>query len=260
MNELTRKSIPLESGHLSCEVRRGPGPVLLLIPGSFADNREWDEVLVGLDPELSLVLLELRGHGQSWPPPEPEHSSIEQFARDVLTAINTLKLPPLYVGGHSIGGMVALEVGLQRPAALKGVISIEGWTYARVMQDAFDGLKCNTLSDEQFARKAEMRRLATGRWSDAQRKRFGRIWQQWDGSEFLRTTQLPVMEIWGDRGREERPTWEQLGIPRRENVRVHWIPNASHTLPLECPAETAAAIMSFISATEAGQGPCQNGE
>jgi pimeloyl-ACP methyl ester carboxylesterase len=125
-SEFVRKDIALDEGQLSFLLRPGETPALILIPGSFWDSSLWDEVIPHLDHEMSLVLVEMRGHGRSWPP--AKDGSIELFATDVLRVADALGLNEFYVGGHSIGGMVALEVGDRRPESVLGVVSIEGWT------------------------------------------------------------------------------------------------------------------------------------
>jgi len=249
-DEFIRKQTALDEGHLSYVVRPGRGPTLILIPGSFSDCRQWDEVVRLLGDGPALVIVELRGHGGSWPP--PEDGSIEQFARDVLRVADELGLERFYVGGHSIGGMVALQVGALQPARTLGVISVEGWTHHHAAQEAFGGEMSNTLSPQQNARRAASRERVTARWSEEQVTAFAQIWKRWDGSDFLATTDLPVLEVWGDRGRE-RPGLDKLHIPERANIEMRWVANASHTLPLERPAEVAEAIGGFIERVEGGR-------
>ncbi len=247
---LPRKQIRNGESVISYQVRRGTGPPLILIPGSFNDNRQWDEVIARLDPDVTLVLIELRGHGQSWPPPAA--GSIEQFARDVLEIADAEQLTRFYVGGHSIGGMVALEVGRRRPAAALGILSIEGWTNHQAQADAFGAGDSNTLTPEQEARRLAGRERATGRWTAEQRKAFAGIWRQWDGSAFLAATAIPILEVYGDRGRP-RPTAAQLKIPVRPNIDLHWIAGASHPLPLQEPALLAEAMNGFLRRIEVGR-------
>ena len=71
-----------------------------------------------------LVIFENRGLGGSWPP--PEEASIEKCALDAIVVLNDLKIKSFYVGGHSLGGMIALEIGKQCSSRVLGVISIEG--------------------------------------------------------------------------------------------------------------------------------------
>jgi pimeloyl-ACP methyl ester carboxylesterase len=56
---------------------------------------------------------------------------------------------------------------------------------------------------------------------------------------------LPVLELYGDRGRE-RPHREQLYLPNRKNIILHWIEDASHNLPVEEPEKVAKVITEFI--------------
>lgn len=65
-----------------------------------------------LDPGLRLVIVELRGCGESWPP--TLNASIELFAEDVLRVVDALKLTRFYIGGHSIGGMIPIEAAKRR--------------------------------------------------------------------------------------------------------------------------------------------------
>lgn len=242
-----RRYVALEEGRLSFVWRPGKGPRLVLIPGSFNDSRQWDEVTPGFECGLELVLVELRGHGQSWPP--PTNGSIEEFAEDVLLVTESLGYRSFYIGGHSIGGMVALEVGRKRPEFVRGIISLEGWTHPEVPREAFANRNYNTLTAHQEAERLVARERAVGHWAKTQREEFAQIWRRWDGASFLRQTDIPILEVYGDRA-SDKPTREQLGIPRRDNITLRWIENASHSLPLERPREVARLIMEFIQASE----------
>ena len=242
--DLQRRDVVLDGARLSYLHRNAGGVVLVLIPGSFSDSEQWIDVVPELDAGLSLILVELRGHGGSWPP--PKNGSIEQFAEDVLTIVDDAGVGPFYVGGHSIGGMVALEVGRICPARVKGVLSVEGWTDHRVPGDAFDGDICGTLSPEQNAWRLASRERVTAQWTDEQQQSFGRIWRRWDGYDFLCRTALPILEVYGDRGCGPVGR-ERLHIPDRANIELCWLDGASHSLPLERPRELAATLNAFIA-------------
>ena len=102
-----RRKMQVETGHFSYLLRPGSGPPLVLIPSSFNDSFSLKEVIDLLDGKRQLVVVELRGHGGSWPP--PKNCSIEVFARDVLRVADAEEFNAFYIGGHSIGGMIALE-------------------------------------------------------------------------------------------------------------------------------------------------------
>lgn len=249
-----RQFVKVDDATISYVLREAAGPTLVLIPGSFESAESWLNVVKNLDPELRTVIVELRGHGRSWPPPSEKTGTIVQFAKDVFAVADQAGLDSFYVGGHSIGGMVAIECAGRQPDKLRGVLAIEGWTRAPVAGRAFKGKTTDsTLSDAQKKRRFELRRPTTSRWTNDQLSAFAQIWEKWDGTDILEQTALPVLEVWGDRGDAERPSRKALRIPDRANIDLVWVAGASHFLPLERPEETATAANKFIRKVEAAR-------
>jgi pimeloyl-ACP methyl ester carboxylesterase len=154
------------------------------------------------------------------------------------------------VGGHSIGGMIAIELGGRHPDRVKGMVAIEGWTHYKVARNAFNGQNDLTLSVAQRARRDELRKPVMSRWTAEQIKAFTSIWRTWNGIELLRDTPLPVLELWGDRKLPYHPNREMMQIPDRPNIELQWIAGASHFLPLERPGDVAKAMNAFIRRVE----------
>lgn len=225
----------------------GAGPSLLLIPGSWSDYRQFDAVRTHLAKNLDLAILELPGHGRSWPP--TLHGTIEDFAREALRLTDEMGWRSWVAGGHSIGGMIAIELAGQRPRELAGVISLEGWTHHEVLRDAFSGQVDTTLSQDLERQRLEARRQTLCRLNPGQIAAFRSIWQRWDGLPILESTSVPVLEVWGDRNRP-RPSLRRMRIPERDNIQLRWVAGASHSLPLERPQEVAEAINRFVNSLE----------
>jgi 3-oxoadipate enol-lactonase len=244
-----RDHVRVDWAEISYVIRQRSGPVLVLVPGSLVGADDWAGVVASLDPDLTIMIVELRGHGASWPP--PENGTIESFANDVMQAIGHAGVGRLYVGGHSIGGMIAIEVGGRHPERVKGIVAIEGWTHYSVAQEAFGGQNDRTLSAEQKERRDELRKPVMSRWTPEQIKGFTSVWRKWNGLDVLKQTPVPVLELWGDRN-QPHPTRAQMQIPDRPNIELQWIAGASHFLPLERPAEVAAAVNGFIRRVEKG--------
>lgn len=238
-----QRTIEAPGATLAHYERDGRGPPLVLIPGSFNAAGALRDIIDHLDAAQHVVVVELRGHGGSWPP--PENGSIELFAQDVLQVLDRLRLGPCFVGGHSIGGMIAIEIARVRPRIVAGVISIEGWTNHHAQRDAFQDDTMSTLSAKHLVQRERLRHEVLHRWTDRQRLDFAAIWRTWDGHDVLKRTDLPILELYGDRGREPA-THEQLHIPRRDNIELRWLAGASHSLPLECPREVARLITAFM--------------
>jgi pimeloyl-ACP methyl ester carboxylesterase len=228
-------------------VREGTGPTLLLLPGTWGDYRVFDALVSALSPDLRVVIVELRGQGGSWPP--SLSPTMELLAEDVLGVADKLGLSRFYVGGHSLGAMVSIEVAGQRPDAVAGAIPLEGWTHHLVVQEAFDGAVTTTLSPEQTKQADANRARVRDRLTQEQADALSSVWKKWDGYPILEKTPVPILEIWGDRGKP-RPSREKLRLPERPNIEVVWMAGASHGLLLERPAEVAEAINKFIAANE----------
>ena len=197
---------------------------------------------------MAVCVVELPGHGRSWPP--AVDGSIERFAEQVAGVLERRYDRPVCVGGHSIGGMVAIQVAGSAPERVAGVISLEGWTNHRAARAAFGGDMTGTLSARQEAERQARRARVTGRWSADQVSRFSRIWRRWDGGPILAATRLPVLEIYGDRGRAA-PTRAALGIPARGNIDLQVIAGASHYVHVERPHEVALACRRFLASVAA---------
>jgi esterase len=76
------------------------------------------------DPSLTVVALDLRGHGAS--PPLPTGADTRTLAHDVLATASRLGLPrPLRLVGHSLGGRVALRACLLEPSAVAHVTLLD---------------------------------------------------------------------------------------------------------------------------------------
>jgi pimeloyl-ACP methyl ester carboxylesterase len=239
---------------LSALVRMsGKGPTLVLIHGSTGNEHTFDRIIPLLDPDLDLrlVLPVLRGRGESWPP-AGKGAGVELFTDDVFRLINSLPIDQFYIGGHSIGGMIAVDMLRVCPERIRGVLSMEGWTHHTVLENAFGGNVYGTLNDAQRTAIDRQRAEILRAWTPEQRDHFPCPWQNWEhGYELLQRTERPILEMWGDRGRP-RPTPAQLRIPDRANIHVHWVQNTSHAFIDEAPAETAQVISAFIRRVEAG--------
>jgi pimeloyl-ACP methyl ester carboxylesterase len=93
-------------------------PPVLLLHGLGVGGAVWQAFARRLLPHLAAVAPDLRGHGQSDAPPAG-YAAVD-YAADLLELIADLQLPtPLPVIGHSLGALVALELGELAP----GIVS-----------------------------------------------------------------------------------------------------------------------------------------
>lgn len=245
----THNHLTLDDGtRLAWHSREGGGPTLVLIPGSWGDYLVYNRLVAHLDPNLRITIVELRGHGDS--SPATLKGSMELFADDVLKVVAHLKLERYYISGHSIGGMLAVEIAGREPQGLAGSIPIEGWTHHTVQKNAFGHLPEFPLTPEHEAERLANRERGLARLTEAERQDFGNVWRNWDGNDALKKTEVPMLQIWGDRNMHPVPDRATMQIPDRDNIQVVWIANASHALLVEQAEAVARAINDFIVRTE----------
>lgn len=105
--------------------RHGEGDAVVLLHGFPLDRSMWLDVATRLSTEYSVILPDLRGHGES-PLGDEKVISVDAMADDVAELIDALKIEtPVIIGGISMGGYVSLSLAIRRPELLKGLILVD---------------------------------------------------------------------------------------------------------------------------------------
>lgn len=69
-----------------------------------------------------VICLDMLGHGDSDRPADKRRYSIELFGRHVIGALDELGVPRAIIGGTSLGANIALEVAVQAPDRVQGLV------------------------------------------------------------------------------------------------------------------------------------------
>jgi len=100
----------------------GAGPDVVLLHGVSGNMAIWP--LINLMPTLAtdfrVTAYDLRGHGYSDTPPSGYTSA--DMAGDLVKIQQALGLGPMYVLGHSFGGVIALHAAVLYPGSIAGLI------------------------------------------------------------------------------------------------------------------------------------------
>jgi 3-oxoadipate enol-lactonase len=99
-----------------------PDTVLLLIHGFPLNNHIWDGQIGGLSDVARVIAPDLRGFGAS-DATEGDYS-MAMLADDCITLLDELGIDQAVVGGHSMGGYVALELYRRYPERVQGLVLI----------------------------------------------------------------------------------------------------------------------------------------
>jgi 3-oxoadipate enol-lactonase len=100
----------------------GEGEPLLLLHGLGSSGRDWELQLADFSRHFRVITVDARGHGRSQKPPGPY--SVSQFAGDVAALLQKLAVGPAHVAGISMGGMIALQLALDRPDCVRSLVIV----------------------------------------------------------------------------------------------------------------------------------------
>jgi pimeloyl-ACP methyl ester carboxylesterase len=105
--------------------RPGGDTSALLVHGLASSSRIWDLVAPRLAAAgVRAVAYDQRGHGRSGKP--SSGYGFERTSADAAAVIRALRLERPLVVGHSWGANVALELGVRRPRAVRGLVLVDG--------------------------------------------------------------------------------------------------------------------------------------
>ncbi len=117
----------------------GKGQPLLFIHGLASDSASWEKQVSTFSEHYRVVTFDLRGHGRS--SKSPGSYSIKTLVVDTLQLMKTLQLGPVYIVGHSLGGMIGIQLSTIMPEMVKGLVIVNGYFEGCVRTFA-DGVEC----------------------------------------------------------------------------------------------------------------------
>jgi pimeloyl-ACP methyl ester carboxylesterase len=107
------RRIETRAGAISA-MEAGSGDPVILIHGLGATKASFLPTLAALAPSYHAIAIDLPGFGDSDKPfNAPYHAPY--FAQSVVALLDALELERAHVGGNSMGGRVAIELGLRAP-------------------------------------------------------------------------------------------------------------------------------------------------
>ena len=251
------------------------GMPMLFLHGSYASARWWELLFDLLPDEVFAVAPDLRGCGLTG---DPANSSalyaIEEQAADVAALADALDAAWGFrnfdLVGHSSGGAVAIEVALNRPAALHTLVLVDSVPVEGVFTplDAFIALE-QMRSDRALLRRA-LAALMPARATEgdpffdllvedaaamapAAFTEVAAALNRWNRFGEARALTLPTLLLWGELDQiveRDAATRTLIAIPGAANLEV--LHGVGHSPPLEAPLALAERIIAFVAEDFAG--------
>lgn len=108
----------------------GNGPPIILIHGYGVNadiNWRWNGIIRKLRKDFTVISLDVRGHGLSDKPQNPECYGIE-MVNDIVRLMDHLKIPKAYIMGYSMGGFITLKFITMYPdRVIKAIVGGAGY-------------------------------------------------------------------------------------------------------------------------------------
>jgi pimeloyl-ACP methyl ester carboxylesterase len=229
-------------------------PTLVLVHGSGGDHTTWNPQIEGLASVATVVALDLPGHGAS---SGDGRDTISGYGNEVRRFLAGLGRGPVILGGHSMGGAIALALALDAPQLLRGLVLVGTGARLKVLPQMFELLEKNyaeavALMTEHGwspSSPAELKQLGSkivlATRPDVTRGDFTAC-NRFDVMERLGEIRLPAIAIVGEEDRLTPPKYAEFLVARLAGARLVRVPSAGHFVSLEQPDEVNRAIRDFL--------------
>lgn len=101
----------------------GSGKPILFIHGLGSSSTCWDEQVSRLSEKFKLITVDLYGHGQN--KNLPQNISISQTAEKIAEQLRNRNMKNISLVGHSLGGLIALELTKQNQDLVDKIILVD---------------------------------------------------------------------------------------------------------------------------------------
>ncbi|MBU4489837.1 MAG: alpha/beta hydrolase [Actinobacteria bacterium] len=119
-----------------CYEDKGEGPPLVFLHCWTGNKAFFFEQVKRFSSDYRCIAIDFPGHGGS---DECDEYSVESFAEITVGLMKKLKVKKAVFAGHSMGGMVGMQLALDFPELVKGIILLDTTSYlsGHIFQRAF---------------------------------------------------------------------------------------------------------------------------
>ncbi|MCE7736954.1 MAG: alpha/beta fold hydrolase [Candidatus Heimdallarchaeota archaeon] len=136
----------------------GHGEPLVLLHGFMNDHLIWYDLsyVRSLKTDYKLILVDLRGHGQSYKPHDPDEYYLTHRVKDIIAVMDTVKVRKAHIMGYSMGGRVAFGFAKYSPDRVRSLIIGGMSPFGRIpidmdqrIKDLEGGMKASVINYEK---------------------------------------------------------------------------------------------------------------
>jgi len=142
----------------------GEGRPILLMPGFISDQSVWQEVTDALSPNYQVHQLSIAGFGKN-KACDNAGTIVESINQELSQYIKSKKLNNAIFVGHSMGGLMAFNLSLDKDVNIAGAISVDGLpfigpVFTRSNATTVDDLKPQAAAVQSMYQQASGAQLA----------------------------------------------------------------------------------------------------
>ena len=256
----------IQIGELSvCFEDEGKGSPLLLLHGFPATRHLWSHVAPLLASAGFRVLVpDLVGYGDSV---APTGVRIDMASQGVwmLQLLDRLNVTRPVVIAHDVGSAAAQLMLVNTPERVRGLAVLDGVCGSEWAMDAVTSIRAWDPAEahrlfpvlaRRLAKTPALRQMLTAYQGAEGGLRLIRAardldpMQTADIGERLRAIGVPAIVLWGER--DEFLSMTDVGQPLAQSLHAPLVPlPGGHFTPLDCPAEVAGALLTFLASLPA---------
>ncbi|MBI3173042.1 MAG: alpha/beta hydrolase [Chloroflexi bacterium] len=230
-------------------------PPVILIHGAGGTHLNWPPQIRRLDGQ-PILAVDLPGHGKS---DGVSRQVISEYAADILTFMDMLKMRTAILVGHSMGSAIALSIAIQSPKRVLGLGLLGSGARLSVspslLQSAAD--PATFLSAVQRVTEYSYSQQADPRLKELGEKRMAETrppvlygdflaCDGFDASADLPHIHAPTLLLVGEQDRMTPPRLSRALNEQIPRSRLVTLPDTGHMLMLEQPDLVAAHLAEFF--------------
>lgn len=257
-----------DSLHFATTRRPGNARHLAFVHGFTQTSRSWAPIINSLGDDIDTTCFDAPGHGDS----ARVRGDVTRTADLLATQIREMARSSVLVG-YSMGGRVALDLAVRHRSTLRGLVLVSATAGLRTEAERVERRQRDevlaqriesvgvaqfvdewlaqdlfaTLTETQSNRDDRRRNTAAGLAASLRECGVGSQDPLWDR---LPTLDLPVLLIVGELDSKFRDLAAQMKTSIGDNATIDMVRGAGHTVHLERPTETTAAIRRWLDAND----------
>lgn len=251
-----------------CDLNSG-SLALIFLHGMGGNLKSWNKEREYFHSrKISTIAIDLRGHGLSGNPSDPDKYKISDLVKDVVGVLDKEKFKNYVIVGHCLGGMVVIDLEINYPKISKGVVLVDSSYKTPFLEKPLDSHSSAIKILNVLAKYSPLYKIAADVNQDkyvgsgdidirrltsdilhTSLKSYLFILEdalEFDSSKNIGNIKKPVLIIQGMKDMIVPPKTALLIKHRIKTSWIDFMENANHVLVLNNPGDLSEEIYNFL--------------